>query len=87
MNIENIFGLIALITTFIGLLPQIYKTHQIKSTKDLSMLMLINGFVCSIAWIVYGITTNSNFVILSNVVYVASNVVLILQKIYYDRQA
>ncbi len=86
-HIENLFGTIALITSLIGLLPQIYKSYKIKSTHDISMLMLVNYLVCSIAWVVYGLCQGSSFVVLSNVVGTAISIISIAQKSYYDAMA
>ncbi|MGB4192325.1 MAG: PQ-loop repeat-containing protein [Rickettsiales bacterium] len=85
MNIINISGLIASITSIIGLMPQIYKTYQIKSAKDLSMVMLVNYFICSLAWIMYGFYTSASFVLYSNIIGLLSSVISIIQKVYYDR--
>lgn len=83
--IENFFGTIALITSIIGLLPQIYKSFKTKSTNDISMIMLLNYFVCSVSWIVYGICTNSSFVIWSNIVGLITSLISIIQKKHYDK--
>lgn len=82
--IETLSGTLAFITSFIGFVPQIYKTIQTKSTKDLSMTMLINYLVCSIAWIIYGSTTESLFVLSSNIIGLVTSAILIIQKRYYD---
>lgn len=86
INITSIFGTIALVTSFIGLLPQSYKAFKTKSTSDLSMIMLLNYVLCSFAWIIYGIYTQTGFVISSNIIGFVSAVLLILQKRYYDIQ-
>ncbi len=84
MSVIELAGTIAFITTFIGLLPQVYKAFQTKSTKDISMLMLINLLICSIAWIVYGSYTDSLYVLASNVAGLITAFILIIQKKYYD---
>ena len=86
INIEKIFGFIALFTSLIGLLPQTYKAYVTKSTKDLSMLMLINYLVCSISWIIYGYYQSSNFVIASNIAGLIISIISIIQKLYYDKR-
>lgn len=85
-NIQSLFGAIALITSFVGLLPQSYKAFKTRSTLDISMIMLMNYLMCSIAWIIYGICIRANFVIASNVVGLGSVALLILQKRYYDHR-
>ena len=84
MNFIYLFGLIATITSFIGLLPQVYKTYKVKSAQDVSMLMLSNYLICSIAWIIYGSLTDSSFVVYSNIVGLIVSLISILQKRYYD---
>ncbi|TAL58651.1 MAG: PQ-loop repeat-containing protein [Legionella sp.] len=84
MSIVIISGTFALVTSFIGLLPQIYKSLKTKSTKDLSQVMLLNYFVCSLAWIIYGSYTDSMFVLASNALGLLSSLILLLQKHYYD---
>ena len=84
VSITMFSGIIAFITSFIGLLPQVIKSLKTKSTQDLSMIMLINYLVCSLAWIIYGSNTNSFFVISSNIVGLIVCLFLILLKKRYD---
>ena len=84
MNIVNIFGFIATITSFVGFIPQIYKTYKTKSAQDISAIMLYNFLACSIAWIVYGLHTAADFVVYSNVVGLITILISIFQKRYYD---
>ncbi|MDR0555468.1 MAG: hypothetical protein LBG20_00430 [Holosporaceae bacterium] len=85
-TLENFSGSIALITSIIGLFPQVYKSYRTKSTIDVSMLMLVNFLVCSIAWTIHGVCTNSTFVVYSNVVGIILSSVSIWQKILYDKK-
>jgi len=85
MSIESFFGAIALFTSFVGLLPQAYKAFKTRSTSDISMIMLINYVVCSVAWIIYGSSIHAGFVVASNIVGLASALLLVAQKHYYDR--
>lgn len=84
MSIVMFSGVVAFITSFIGLLPQIIKSLRTRSTQDISMMMLINYIVCSIAWIVYGSSTDSFFVISSNVAGLILSLLLIILKRRYD---
>lgn len=86
MSIESLFGFIALATSFVGLLPQSYKAFKTRSTDDISMIMLINYTVCSFAWIIYGLYIHAGFVVVSNIVGLASAVLLVGQKHYYDQR-
>ncbi len=84
--LENFFGTVAMATTIIGLLPQVYKSFKTKSTSDVSMLMLINCFVCSFSWVIYGMFTKSDFVVWSNIFSLGVSIVSILQKRHYDQK-
>ena len=83
--LSDIFGTIALITSIIGLMPQVIKAHKTKSTKDVSMLMLINYFVNSLAWVVYGFYIDSLYVILSDALCVIISGIAISQKVTYEK--
>lgn len=86
MSFITFAGVVAFITSLIGLIPQIIKSLKTKSTQDLSMTMLINYVVCSLAWIVYGAGTESFFVISSNIIGLLISMMLIFVKRYYDAQ-
>lgn len=82
--ISEFFGTIALITSIIGLSPQVYKSYKTKSTQDVSMLMLINYLVCSVAWVVHGYYIESNFVVWSNIIGTFLACLSIGQKFFYE---
>ena len=86
ISTEIIFGSIAFVTSIIGLLPQLVKATKTRSTQDISMMMLINYLVCSIAWIIYGGYSNSMFVLLSNILGSFSSLVLIFVKFTFDKE-
>lgn len=83
----EIFGYVALVSSIIGLLPQVIKSYRTQSTNDLSMVMLINYFIGSVAWIIHGISINSNFVVWSNILGGAFSLISIIQKIKYDNKS
>ena len=87
MAIETIFGVIAFVTSVIGLFPQIHKAIKTKSTNDISMLMILNFTICSLAWMVYGADTRSIYVFASNLVGLISCIILIVLKRRYDVHA
>ncbi|WP_339042602.1 SemiSWEET family sugar transporter [Candidatus Lariskella endosymbiont of Hedychridium roseum] len=79
--------MLALITSCIGFIPQVYKSFVIKSASDISMLMLINYFICSISWVIYALYQYSAFVLISNVIGTAVSLISIAQKCYYDKRS
>ena len=84
--LENFFGIIAFITSVIGLFPQIYKAIQTRSTSDISMLMLLNFLICSFSWIIYGAYSSSFYVEASNILGLVSCILLIALKYFYDNR-
>ncbi len=83
-TLENISGFLAFATSLIGLLPQIYKVHKSKSSNDISILMLINYSICSMAWVIHGILTGSDYVTYSNIFGLFTAIISIIQKIKYS---
>lgn len=86
MLVEKLFGSIAFVTSIIGLFPQVYKAIKTHSTDDISMLMLLNFLICSVAWIIYGSYDSSFFVEASNIVGLLSCFMLIALKYRYDKR-
>ena len=82
--IGEIFGYVVMITAIIGLMPQVIKSYKTQSTSDVSMLMLVNYLVGSIAWIVHGLSVCDNFVVWSNVFGGTVSLISIIQKFKYD---
>ncbi|MGL9758847.1 MAG: SemiSWEET family sugar transporter [Wolbachia sp.] len=87
MYIGKCFGFIALITSLIGLLPQVYKAYTTKLTRDVSMLMLVDFVVCSSSWLIYGLYEGLILIVLSNIAGLVINLTLIIQKCYYDAKS
>ena len=85
LNYIDILGAIASITSVIGFLPQIYKNHKTRSVQDLSFLMLLNFFMCSLAWMIYGSLTGSAYVLVTNVACLCACGLLMGQKMYFQR--
>ena len=81
-----ISSVIAFATSVIGLLPQIYKALKTKSTKDLSMIMLLNYLICSLAWVIYAMETAASVVLMSNILGFVISFVLVILKYHYDRK-
>ena len=86
LSLEQTLGVLALITSCIGLFPQAYRAYRIKSTNDLSYFMLINSALCAITWLWYGHLSGAGFVTLANVACLLASVILIGQKVYYDKR-
>ena len=85
MTVESVFGKLAMISTLIGLIPQIIKAYQTKSMKDVSLFMLINCWICAFSWLIYGLCIASSELIWSEIFCLIVTTVSVVQKIIYDR--
>ena len=81
---EQFFGKLAMVTTLIGLIPQIIKAHRTKTMKDVSLFMLLNCWVCALSWLIYGICIASSELIWSEIFCLIVTTISVMQKISYD---
>ncbi|MGI2908153.1 SemiSWEET transporter [Tolypothrix sp. VBCCA 56010] len=72
----------ATLTTF-SFLPQMIKTWQSKSAKDVSYIMLITFNIGVFLWVIYGISLQSLPVILANGATLFFNIIILSLKIKY----
>ena len=68
-------AIIAFTTTFISYIPQAIKVYKTKSSYDISVIGIINAFICSISWILYGF-------LIGDVVVWSSNIPMLLSSLY-----
>lgn len=87
INVEKFFGFIGLITTIIGLLPQVYKAYVTKLTRDVSMLMLVSCLICSLSWLGYAVCRGATLGVFCSVAESAVSIISIIQKCYYDAKS
>ena len=76
-------SIVAFTTSIISFIPQIIQTYRTRSAKDLSLLMLINFFICSMSWTFYGYLTDSWTVEITNILMTLFTAVLIVLKIRF----
>ncbi len=77
-------GLLAGTLTTIAFLPQVMKTWQSKSAKDVSFGMLIIFCLGVFLWLVYGMYIHSLPIILANLVTLILNLIILRLKIRYE---
>ncbi|MEB3178549.1 MAG: SemiSWEET transporter [Nostocaceae cyanobacterium] len=83
MDLLTILGLIAATLTTVAFLPQMIKTWQTKSAKDVSFAMLIT-FITGVAlWLIYGILRRDLAIILANTMILIFNCIILSLKIRY----
>ncbi|MEH2452535.1 SemiSWEET transporter [Nostoc sp.] len=64
-------------------MPQMFKTWQTKSAKDVSLIALITFIVGVFLWLIYGIYLQSLPIILANSVTLFFNLIILWLKIKY----
>lgn len=84
--IYSIAGSIAVCATVIGMIPQVFKSLKTKSMEDVSLVVLINYFITSVSWLIYGIGISDNLIIWSNALGVVTSSTLLTQKFIYKRR-
>jgi MtN3 and saliva related transmembrane protein len=83
MDFITLLGLFAATLTTSAFLPQMFKTWQTKSAKDVSYVMLITFMSGLFLWLVYGIYLKSLPIILANGVTLFFNLIILWLKIKY----
>lgn len=78
-----IIGLVAAILTSTAGLPQLIKSIKTKSTKDLSLGMILMLSVGFVLWLTYGIITKDIPIITANLITMATGIPLVILKIKY----
>ena len=66
MNLVTALGLVAGTLTTVAFFPQVVRAWKTKSTKDLSLPMLLSFTTGVMCWFVYGIWINSLPIALAN---------------------
>ncbi|MBD2778010.1 SemiSWEET transporter [Iningainema tapete] len=83
MDFITILGLLAATLTTLSFLPQLLKTWQSKSAKDVSFIMLITFNLGVFIWLIYGIYLQALPIILANGVTLFFNIIILWLKIKY----
>ncbi len=82
----EILGLVAGTLSCITFVPQIFKTWQSKSVKDISVMSFTIVVVSTIIWLAYGIIKNLPSVILTNVIVCISAIIMLVLKWRYSKK-
>ncbi|WP_414581908.1 SemiSWEET family sugar transporter [Scytonema sp. PCC 10023] len=83
MDFITILGLVAATLTTFSFLPQMLKTWQTKSAKDVSYAMLITFNTGLFLWLMYGISLRALPIIVANGVTLVFNLIILWLKIKY----
>ena len=77
----NVFVIIANIINLVYNIPQIVKTYQRKSTKDLSSWFIFLRIVGNSIWIGYAIEIDSMMMLINNIITVSSSIFIAYYKV------
>ncbi len=80
----EILGYAAGAITCLTFLPQVIKTWQSKSAKDVSLNMFLIAALNEVMWIIYGALLNNWVIILTNAVVLCMSMIMIWLKFRYD---
>jgi len=83
MSGVDILGYAAGAITCLTFLPQVIKTWQSKSAKDVSLNMFLIAAVNEVMWIVYGALLNNWVIILTNAIVLCMSLTMIWLKLRY----
>jgi MtN3 and saliva related transmembrane protein len=84
MDFVDVLGFSAATLTTVAFLPQLIKTWQSKSAKDVSLEMLIAFSTGVFLWLVYGIFIEAWPVIFANSLTLVFNLSILFLKIKYQ---
>ena len=79
----TVLGLIAGTLTTVAFLPQMLKTYQSKSAKDVSLVMLVIFCTGVSLWLVYGFFRRDLAILLANAVTLILNLGIVYLKLKY----
>ena len=80
MDVATLVGLVAGMLTTIAFLPQVRQSWRTKSTKDISLPMILTFCTGVLLWLIYGLMIRSLPVILANgVTIVLAGAILVMK--------
>jgi MtN3 and saliva related transmembrane protein len=86
--IPAIVATLAPIVNSIQIFPQLYKTYQTKSVKDLSLFFLLLILTTNILWLLHGYFINDQSLIIAGIIAAMMNItLLVLYFIYRNRSS
>lgn len=85
MNGTEILGYVAGAITCLTFLPQVIKTWQSKSARDVSLNMFLIAATNEVLWIVYGVLLNNWVIILTNAVVLSMSLIMIYLKFQFNK--
>lgn len=81
MELTNWVGTLAGVLTTIAFIPQVIKTWQTRSARDISLLMFLLFSTGVLLWLIYGILLNAIPIIIANGITLALSASILWMKI------
>jgi MtN3 and saliva related transmembrane protein len=83
MDFTNILGFMAAFLTTVAFLPQVLKVWRSRSTKDISLPMLV-AFIAGVSlWLVYGLVVKAAPIVVANGITLILNLLILRCKLKY----
>jgi len=79
----DMLGYAACAVTALTFLPQVIKTWQEKSAKNVSLLMFVIAFINEVMWIAYGVLRDDMVIIVTNVIMIIMCSIMISLKLRF----
>ncbi len=81
MDITNILGFAAASLTTLAFLPQVIQVWRSRSTKDISLPMLVTFIAGITLWFIYGLRVNAAPIIIANAITLILNLAILRFKL------
>ncbi|NUN63633.1 SemiSWEET transporter [Pseudanabaena biceps] len=83
MDFTNALGFTAAFLTTTAFLPQVVKVARSRSTKDISLPMLVTFIAGVSLWMIYGVIVNAAPIIIANAITLLLNLLILRFKFKY----
>ena len=83
MRATTLLASVAAICTTVSFLPQVFKVHRTRHTKDLSLPMYVLFSFGVLLWACYGVVTQSWPMIIANIVTLLLSLYILTMKLKY----
>ena len=84
LNPVDVLGYLAGLITAFTFLPQVIKTWQTKSAKDVSLAMFVIALTNQILWLAFGVLREDPVIIITNAVMLCMTALMITLKLKYN---
>jgi MtN3 and saliva related transmembrane protein len=82
----NLIGLVAAACTTISFVPQLVRVWQLRSAREISLVMFSVYSLGVLLWLVYGIYLRAAPIILANAVALVLSLAILALKLRFDRK-